>query len=200
MGAVPQRTIDDIRSLAARGYGKRAVARALGIARKTANRYFPDEAICECGRPATHQGWCKVRYRNSPARQNLIASIAGKESVTLPRKIKVSRAETRDEKYRRWLGRSKIHRPIKLPYWEMYSVIGAATYATRKFLRDLREDVKSDLIVACCEGRVRPDEIDEAARFFFLREWERVHIHNRIAFDDKIVSQVGTLPFWEHWK
>lgn len=61
------------------GKGNRNVARLMGMKPQTVARLRKAVEIergatilCACGRPATHRGWCRVRYAASPARQAFI--------------------------------------------------------------------------------------------------------------------------------
>ncbi len=56
------------------GMANRAISRATGFHRNqilSVVRAHPhlSEAVCPCGQPRTHQGWCWVRFKNSAARQ-----------------------------------------------------------------------------------------------------------------------------------
>lgn len=50
------------------------------------------EAICACGRPAGHVGWCAHRLRRSPRRQSFLANWAGgrKPGISRPRRTKLA--------------------------------------------------------------------------------------------------------------
>lgn len=60
------------------GFTAREAARAVGCDKNTANRcqrLLRAEGIvpiCECGKPASHRGWCAARFARSPARQDVI--------------------------------------------------------------------------------------------------------------------------------
>lgn len=62
----------------ASGRGVRATARHCGVAKATVARLrlmliaTKGEFFCECGKPTTHRGWCRVRYAASPKRQAVI--------------------------------------------------------------------------------------------------------------------------------
>lgn len=57
------------------GMSIRASARAVGVRRNTAWTYYKlwnISALCGCGKPATHRGWCAVRFDQSPKRQEFM--------------------------------------------------------------------------------------------------------------------------------
>jgi RNA polymerase sigma factor (sigma-70 family) len=71
--------LDSVRALIDGGMGNRAIFRATGVTTNTVRRIriaWEKEtgrvALCACGRPAIHQGWCSVRYGESPYRQQFI--------------------------------------------------------------------------------------------------------------------------------
>lgn len=71
------------------GMGIRAAADFAGVARGTARRYFREldpPPLCKCGKPATHQGWCSVRFAESPARQKLMRKLHRRRAACI-RKI-----------------------------------------------------------------------------------------------------------------
>lgn len=57
------------------GASIRTAARGVAVAKRTAQEYYAlfrcvrPRSFCACGQRADHQGWCAVRFRNSPARQ-----------------------------------------------------------------------------------------------------------------------------------
>lgn len=57
------------------GLGIRAITRVTGIDEKTVRRYFPSDALCECGRSADHRGWCAPRFAKSEARQKTMRTL-----------------------------------------------------------------------------------------------------------------------------
>jgi hypothetical protein len=58
----------------------------------------------------------------------------------------------------------------------MYSIIGEVDLAVRKFPSEFREDIRQEVIVGACEGRIRREEIAMAAKFFLGREWGLVNM------------------------
>lgn len=69
----------EVGKLLSRGMGNREVSRRAKISKNTAKKYrnifqkvLQVTFICECGKPATHQGWCSHRYKGSIERQKFI--------------------------------------------------------------------------------------------------------------------------------
>jgi|ERR1041384_183071 transposase-like protein len=59
------------------GHSCRTVARKVGIAKHTAEKYrkfilVAEEIRCPCGQLSTHRGFCWWRYQNSPKRQEFM--------------------------------------------------------------------------------------------------------------------------------
>lgn len=197
---LPDKTVGDIKILAAKGLGVRAISRALGIDRKTVNRYYPKHTNpkCNCGRPAGHNGWCKWRFAHSAARQAFwYRNSRHKISIQLPPKL--SRRKAIDKTRSRWLGLS--HPPQPVQYMEMYSIIGEVRHATRKFPVELREDITQEIIVRALDGYIQRGEIVNAAKWFMLREWAR--INNKSLSIDQICDGAGYERFmvgnpWDH--
>lgn len=184
---LPDRIINDIKRLAARGEGLRAIARALGVAKNTVAKYYqkPIEVKCGCGGEVGHKGWCKYRYAQSTARQAFHASRSGKSISVLPA-IKFSRMSNVRRRQARWLGLDPSHKADPVPYAEMYGIIGEARHATKYLPPECREDVCHEVIVAACEGRIRRDEIRDAVRFFNSIEWRRNNNPGFVHLDDAV--------------
>lgn len=72
---LPKAKIDKLVACYQRGKTARTAARLCGVADATARtayrtmRRILGVALCPCGQPSTHQGWCRVRYRQSEKRQ-----------------------------------------------------------------------------------------------------------------------------------
>jgi len=78
---LPMETVTAIIQEFAAGESLRRIAAKFGIAKNTALRYkqfssVPDK--CPCGERYGHRGWCSVRFKQSPARQALMARLAPK--------------------------------------------------------------------------------------------------------------------------
>ncbi len=68
------------------GQSIRYIAKELNLAKNTVSRYRKMIGIvplCACGQPATHQGWCKVRFQKSSSRQDFIKNWHSKKSKTV---------------------------------------------------------------------------------------------------------------------
>lgn len=61
--------------LLAQGRSSRAVTRETGVAKNTVKRIkdileaISGKISCPCGGPSGHRGWCSIRFKESPARQ-----------------------------------------------------------------------------------------------------------------------------------
>lgn len=67
----------DIRLAYNLGYSTRAAAKFSGASIVTVLKWFSiwnskSPRLCKCGAPATHQGWCRVRFSNSQRRQQFM--------------------------------------------------------------------------------------------------------------------------------
>lgn len=85
---LPQPRVDAILSGAQAGMSLRWIARTVGISKNTVKRYLPlagEDRSCPCGGPAGHQGWCKWRYAQSPARQAFHAARRKQPRIIVPR-------------------------------------------------------------------------------------------------------------------
>ena len=67
--------LERILALMDAGKGNREISRITGASTNTIRKYrgaFEKNVLCRCGLPATHQGWCWVRYNKSAKRQEFI--------------------------------------------------------------------------------------------------------------------------------
>lgn len=65
----------DLKLAFSMGLGVRAAARFARCSTWTSRKWlnaFRGEHVCQCGKPATHNGWCAARYQRSPKRQAFI--------------------------------------------------------------------------------------------------------------------------------
>lgn len=74
---IPEFLHPEIVKLAESGISGRQIAKLTGYHRLQVARLlrkFPkaDSALCACGLPRKHQGWCRIRYAASEARQEFI--------------------------------------------------------------------------------------------------------------------------------
>lgn len=59
-----------IERLAYEGRSQREIAELVGVSQNSVKKYFPRDAMCECGKLLVeHKGWCGPRYKKSAARQ-----------------------------------------------------------------------------------------------------------------------------------
>lgn len=97
-GVYPSRrpTFDAAAELFKQGTAVRAVARQLEIRPRTARRWkdliVGDAVIyCACGKPSGHQGWCSIRFQQSPARQDWLARCNAQSALRLANVVERSK-------------------------------------------------------------------------------------------------------------
>ena len=71
---VPKYLYEEIWVMALSGMSGRAISRKLGYHKNQIRRVLrknkqADMALCPCGLPRKHQGWCKIRFEASESRQ-----------------------------------------------------------------------------------------------------------------------------------
>lgn len=70
------------------GFSLRQIAHECEVHKETVRRYRRDyEAkhgaiMCFCGKPATHRGWCWVRFNRSKKRQAVMQSLHRRQRAT----------------------------------------------------------------------------------------------------------------------
>lgn len=86
------------------GMSIRKTAEFAGVCQNTAKKWlnkYRGAALCHCGRPSGHMGWCSHRLANSPARQAVIKRLHELQrdpEVMRKRKIGCSSVECRSKK------------------------------------------------------------------------------------------------------
>jgi hypothetical protein len=163
--------INEIRRAFASGLGMRAVARTLGISRDTAAKFRPSSAKCLCGKPP-HAGLCKAVVTASPGIISLHRRRKGIDDGYRAAPKKKSRYQKRQEKRAFIFGLAPNWREFADPPHEneRYGIIGEVHHATRRIVREYREDVRHEMILACFEGRLARNEIAPMAKLFLWRE------------------------------
>jgi hypothetical protein len=198
---LPEKALEDIRSLASRGLGVRAIARATGIDKATVGKYIKKEAMaigaCECGAPGNHPAWCRFRYAKSMARQAYQASRRGMH-IPLPPAVRMRRLSSVTKTKLRWLGRLPDAHSNQPPHpVEVYGIIGECIRETDFIRSAFREDICSELTVGALAGYIKRDEIARAARFFLKRTWDE-HIRTLtrdFSHDSETVEQLSMEAF-----
>lgn len=77
----PSQSVTNLMIAFIRGASTRVGARYAGVERQTAKRWFQIwrrqgvDPRCPCGRPSVHRGWCRYRFKLSPARQAVMAEL-----------------------------------------------------------------------------------------------------------------------------
>lgn len=81
MNTISEQTEGALLSAFNDGMGIRAAARYAGVNVATSRRVWrtlDPKPLCKCGRPATHRGWCSVRFAASAPRQEFMERWSGK--------------------------------------------------------------------------------------------------------------------------
>lgn len=146
-----------MQALLAEGYSLRAISRALGVNRKTVDRYAarlqPDR--CPCGKPSRHKGFCGHRYLKSSHHREFIAKLEADwvEPIRPARRQKLSNIRT---EYPYCLGR---------PSDDGRALLLSVNAVVSKWLPDhARADICQDLLLSLLEGDIRIHELTQSTR------------------------------------
>ncbi len=167
-------TVSQIRALDAAGMSLRGIARQIGCSTNTVRRYIGGDslrqALCKCGQPAGHKGWCVARYEASIRRQAYHAGRRG-EVISVPPAEIVSRVKRAQQRAARILGLDGlVYAPIARELH--YGVWGEVVRVTRRLSSDIRDDVRQEMFLRCIDGRFDPTDLPALvgafAKFFRL--------------------------------
>jgi hypothetical protein len=173
---LPAETVAEIIAGVQAGLSLRAISRMTGTSKNTVSKYIPRQRPpCPCGAPAGHNGWCKARYAESPARKAFHALRRG-VVLPVPQVEKRSRVKEARAIFEFVFGLCEDwkERALLLPEDEHYGVIGEVHAATRRVAIDYRDDVRQSMILAVYEGRVQRDQVGDLVGAFVKYEMKNI--------------------------
>lgn len=163
MNRLPEDKAHDVVVRLLSGCSSRVVARQSHVSLVTAIHYRQilrvngaEIALCDCGKSADHNGWCKARYARSPRRQAVMARVRlrrwhGMKAVVASPLSVLDRIQVANKAYKQAILNGETRRAEKLEK-DMEKLWALRRREQRQVFSDVMEDAtygKSSFVEQC---------------------------------------------------